>query len=54
MPVSQALCRRPLLTRGPVDGDLRPANTALVVIDMQTGFSAASAAMSTGWATTCH
>jgi hypothetical protein len=34
----------------PYNGDLRPENTALIVIDMQP-ISAESAAMSTGWDT---
>ncbi len=35
----------------PYNGDLRPANTALIVIDMQTDFCG-PAAMSTAWVTT--
>ena len=35
----------------PYNGDLRPDNTALIVIDMQTDFCG-TAAMSTRWATT--
>jgi hypothetical protein len=35
----------------PYDGDLRPANTALIVIDMQTDFCGIEA-MSTAWDTT--
>ena len=37
----------------PWNGDLRPDNTVLIVIDMQT-VSAASAVTSTRWATTCR
>ncbi len=37
----------------PYDGALRPDNTALVIIDMQTDFCV-SAATSTRWATTCR
>jgi len=35
----------------PFDGDLTPANTCLIVIDMQTDFCG-PAATSTRWATT--
>jgi hypothetical protein len=37
----------------PYNGDLRPANTALLVIDMQTDFCGV-AAMSIAWAMICH
>ena len=38
----------------PFDGDLRPANTALIIIDMQTDFCGKSADTSTCSAMTCR
>jgi biuret amidohydrolase len=37
----------------PFDGDVRPENTALIVIDMQIDFCGI-ADMSTGWGTICR
>ena len=37
----------------PYNGDLQPANTALLVIDMQTDFCGVGA-MSIAWAMICH
>ena len=35
----------------PYNGDLRPENTAIIVIDMQTDFCGVGAGMWTRWAT---